>query len=137
MPSPRNPRVPRFAPETTITLISALDISGRAVDPAWPGDEIMADTPPEPSDEHLANLAFARVTGEAADDPRGEVGDEHPTEQQILDALYESREMNFAARRRWKAAAIRFMRYLHQGMLTPSAIGNDGRVSEVPAHLWA
>jgi hypothetical protein len=83
----------------------------------------------------LANLAFPRVTGEAADDPRGEVGDEHLTEQQILDALYESREMNFVARRRWKAAAIRLMRYLHQGILRASAIGNDGMVYEVPPSL--
>jgi hypothetical protein len=137
MPSLRNPPVPRFAPENSITLISALDIFGRAVDPAWTGEEIKADTAPEPSDEHLANLAFARVTGEAADDPRGEVGDEHLTEQQILDALYESRDMTFAARRRWKAAAIQLMGYLHQGILRASAIGNDGLVSELPPHLWA
>jgi hypothetical protein len=137
MPSPQNRPVPRFAPEGSVTLITALDIFGRAVDPAWTGEEIKADTAPEPSDEHLANLAFARLTSEAADDTGGEVGDDHLTEQQILDALYESREMNFAVRRRWKAAAIRFMCYLHQGMFTPSAIGNDGRVYEVPSHLWA
>jgi hypothetical protein len=137
MPSPRNPSVPRFAPENSITLISALDIFGQVIDPAWTGEEIKADTAPEPSDEHLANLAFSRITGEAADDPRGEVGDEHLTEQQIRDALYESREMNFAPRRRWKAAAIRFMRYLHQRMVTPSALGTDGMVHEVPARLWA
>jgi hypothetical protein len=29
------------------------------------------------------------------------------------------------------------MRYLHQGMFTPSAIGSDGMVYEMPAHLWA
>src|SRR4051794_39991040 len=109
MPMPRNRPVPRFAPEGSITLITALDIFGRAVDPAWTGDEIKADTAPEPSDEHLASVAFARVTGEAADDPRREVGDEHLTEQQILDALYQCREMNFAVRRRWITAAIRFM----------------------------
>jgi hypothetical protein len=137
MPPPRNGPVPRFAPEGSITLINALDIFGRAVDPAWTGEEIKADTAPEPSDEHLANLAFARVTREAADNPRGEIGDENPSEHQILTALYECREMDFAARRRWKAAALRFMRYLHQGMFTPSAIGNDGMVYEVPAHLWA
>ena len=67
LPAPRNRPVPRFAPEDSITLISALDIFGRAVDPAWTGEEIKADTAPEPSDEHLANLAFARVTCEAAD----------------------------------------------------------------------
>ena len=83
----------------------------------------------------LANLAFPRVTQEAANDPRGEVGDEHLTEQQILDALYESREMNFAVRRRWKAAAIRLMGYFHRGVFTPSAIGNDGMVYEVPPSL--
>jgi hypothetical protein len=137
MSSPRNRPVPRFAPERSITLISALDIFGRAVDPAWTGEEIMADTAPESSDEHLANLAFARVTTEAADNPRGELGDDNPSERQILAALYESREMNFGARRRWKAAAIRLMGYLHQGMLTPSAMGDDGRVYEVTAHLWA
>jgi hypothetical protein len=137
MPSPRNPRVPRFAPEASITLMSALDIFGRAVDPAWTGEEIKAEIAPEPTDEDLANLAFARVTGEAAHDPRGEVGDEHLTEHQILAALSEQREISFAARRRWKAATIRFMRYLHQGMLRPSAMGDDGGVYEVPAHLWA
>jgi hypothetical protein len=133
MPSPRNRPVPRFAPEGSITLMSALDIFGRAVDPAWTGEEINADTAPEPSDEHLANLAFARVTREAADNP----GDENPSEHEILAALYEAREMTFAARRRWKATAIRFMRYLHQGMLAPSAMGDDGKVYEVPAHRWA
>lgn len=137
MPAPRNPPVPRFAPQNSITLITALDIYGRAVDPAWTGEEIMADTAPEPSDERLANLAFARVTQEAADNPGGEVEDENRSEQQILAALYEAREVNFAARRRWKDAALRFMRYLHQGMVTPSALGTDGRVYEVPAHLWA
>jgi hypothetical protein len=137
MPSPLNRPVPRFAPEGSITLISALDIFGRAVDAAWTGEEIKADTAPEPSDEHLANLAFARVTREAADNPRGEDGDENPSERQILDSLHADRDEKFAARRRWKAAAIRFMRYCHQGRITPSAIGNDGMVHEVPAHLWA
>jgi hypothetical protein len=44
MPSPRNRPVPRFAPEGSITLVSALDIFGRAVDPAWTGKEFKADT---------------------------------------------------------------------------------------------
>jgi hypothetical protein len=47
MPPPRNRPVPRFAPEGSITLISALDILGRAVDPAWTGEEIKADTAPD------------------------------------------------------------------------------------------
>ena len=89
MPAPRNPPVPRFAPQNSITLITALDIYGRAVDPTWTGEEVKADTAPEPSDGHLANLAFARVTREAADNPRGEVGVENPSEQQILAALQE------------------------------------------------
>jgi hypothetical protein len=29
------------------------------------------------------------------------------------------------------------MGYLHQGVFTPSAIGNDGMVYEVPSHIWA
>ncbi len=118
-------------------MISALDIFGKVVDPAWTGEEIMADTAPEPSDERLANIAFARVTREAADNPRGEVGDENPSERQILAALHQRREMQFAVRRRWNAAAIQFLHYLYQGRITPSAIGNNGMVYEVPPHLWA
>jgi hypothetical protein len=137
MPSPRNRPVPRFAPENSITLVSALDIFGRAVDPAWTGEEIKAGTAPEPTDEHLATVAFACFTGEAADNPQAEGGDENPSEGQILAALYECREVNFVARRRWKATAIQFMRYLHQGMLTPSALASNGVTYEVPAHLWA
>ena len=45
MPAPRNPPVPRFAPQNSITLITALDIYGRAVDPTWTGEEVKADTP--------------------------------------------------------------------------------------------
>ena len=44
MPAPRNPPVPRFAPQNSITLITALDIYGRAVDPTWTGEEVKADT---------------------------------------------------------------------------------------------
>jgi hypothetical protein len=48
MPAPRNRPVPRFAPEGIISLITALDIFGRAVDLAWTGEEVEADTAPEP-----------------------------------------------------------------------------------------
>src|SRR5262249_28204270 len=125
MPAPRNRPVRRFAPDGSITLITARDIFGKALDPAWTGEEIKADTAPEPSDEQLSNVAFARVTQETADDPRGEIGGDHPTEQQILDALHADRDVKFAARRRWKNAALRFMGYLYQGKLAASASRNN------------
>jgi hypothetical protein len=137
MPPPLNRPVPRFAPEGSITLTTALDIFGRAVDPVWTGEEINADTGPEPSDEHLANLAFARVTREAADAPGREVEDDISSERQILEALHAYRDEKFAARRRWKNAVFELMGCLHRGMLAASAMGSDGRIYDVSAHLWA
>jgi hypothetical protein len=137
MSPPRNLPVPRLAPANSITLVAAFDAFGRAIDPAWTGGEIQVDTAPEPSDEDLAHRAFARVTREASDDPRGETDDENLPEHGILAALHARRDVEFAARRRWKAAAIAFLRHLHQGRLKPVAMGKDGMVYEVPAHLWA
>src|ERR1700733_7921378 len=108
MPTPRNPFTPRFAPKDSISLTDALDIFGRAIDPAWTGEEIEADTAPEPLDDELAIRAFARVTQEASDNPRGAIGPENPPEHEIRAALHERRDIEFAARRRWKAAAILF-----------------------------
>jgi hypothetical protein len=137
MAPPRNPPIPRFAPGGCITLHTALDMIGSAVDPAWTGEEIESDAAPEPSDEDLDKLVFARVLGQVADKPRSEVEDDNPSEAQIRAALHKERDLKFAARRRWQATGIWFMRYLHQGMLKPSAMGNDGKLYEVPAHLWA
>jgi hypothetical protein len=117
--------------------VAALDAFGSAIDPAWTGKEIQADTAPEPSEEDLANRAFARVTREASDNPRGEIDDENLPERAILAALRARCDVEFAERRRWKAAAIAFLRHLHQGRLKPVAMGRDGMVYEVPAHLWA
>src|SRR5438034_9140095 len=104
MPSPRRPLLPRFAPKSTVTLVEALDSFGRAIDPAWTGEEIEAEATPEPSDEHLANVAFAQVTREASDKPLSEVGIESPTEREILAALHAHRDITFAPRRRSRAA---------------------------------
>jgi hypothetical protein len=85
MSPPRNPPIPRLAPGA-ITLVAALDAFGSAIDPAWTGKEIQANTAPEPSEEDLANRAFARVTREASENPRGEIDDENLPERAILAA---------------------------------------------------
>jgi hypothetical protein len=136
MPAPRIPPIPRFA-IGSVSLSVALDLLGKTLDSTWTGEEIAADTTvTEPSDEDLEYTAFRRVTGDAANIPSGEIGDAKPSEAQILAALHEKRDIEFAARRRWKAAAIQFMGYLHRGVLMASAIGSDGMRYPVPPHLW-
>jgi hypothetical protein len=137
MSSPRNPPVPRLAPANSVSLVTALDAFGRAIDPDWTGEEIEADTAPEPTDDDLAHRAFAQVTREASDSPRGYIDDKNLPEHEILAALCARRDIEFAARRRWKAAAIAFLRHLHRGALLPTAMGSDGMAYDVPRHLWA
>ena len=57
MSSPKSLPLPPLAPAGSITLVRALDEFGLATDPAWTGDELLADTAPEPSDDDLANQA--------------------------------------------------------------------------------
>lgn len=137
MSSPRNPPVPRLAPANSISLVEALDAFGRAIDPTWTGEEIRADTAPEPTDADLAHRAFAQVTREASDSPRGYIDDENLPEHEILAALRARRDIEFAPRRRWKDAAVAFLRRLHQRALQPIAMGSDGMLYEVPHHLCA
>jgi hypothetical protein len=137
MPAPRIPPIPRFAADS-VPLAIALDQFGKALDPAWTGEEIVADTAPAPTDEDLEYTALKRVTADSANNPSGEVGDAKASEAQILATLREKRDTEFAPRRRWKAAAIQFMGYLHGGALTASATANDdGMVYPVPTHVWA
>jgi hypothetical protein len=138
MASPRNPPVPRLAPANSMSLPAALNAFGRANDPAWTGDEILADMAPEPSDEELAFRAFKRVTQQVSDDPRGAIDtDPLPAEHEVLAELHARRDIEFAERRRWQAAAMTFLRHLHRGALRPTAMGSDGRIYDVPPHLWA
>jgi hypothetical protein len=137
MTSPRNLPVPRFAPEGSITLISALDLFGRGVDSSWTGLEIQADIGPEPSDEELDHQTLVRLMRESSDNPLGETGKENRSEDEIRASLYEQRATAFAARRRWQAAAIEFMRCLHRGVLQPYAMGSDGKRYEVFPNIWA
>jgi hypothetical protein len=137
MPAPRIPPIPRFAADS-VPLATALDLFGKALDPEWTGEEIAADSSTaEPSDDALEYTALKRVTGDAANNPTGEVGDAKPTVAQIEASLHEKRDIEFAARRRRNAAVMQLMGYLHHGILTASATGlDDGMVYMVPPRIW-
>ena len=138
MASPKNSVVPRRAPEGSLSLAAALDIFGRATDPAWTGEEIESDRRPEPSDEEFAYLALLRVTQEASEDRQVGPAPLKPTEAQILAELHSKRDRDFAERRRWVAAAEKMLDDLHRKMLPVKAISlADGQVRNVPSDIWA
>jgi hypothetical protein len=133
MASPRNPPVPRLAPVHSMSLPAALNAFGKACDPAWTGDEILAE--PEPSDDELASSVSRWVKVHAGSSPSlpTDLAEQHA----MLAEMRRQRDIEFVARRRWQAAAIALLRHLHRGALRPTAMGSDGMPYEVPPHLWA
>jgi hypothetical protein len=123
---PVTPKVPLFVLEEYVTLITVLDEVGKAVDATWTGKEIAAEPVRERSDADLDTTAFKKLMREG----------ETRTEDEIRADVRQQYEAETAPRRRRQAVVERCRGLLNAGL--PSiALASDGRLYEVPAHIWA
>jgi hypothetical protein len=107
-------------------LIVALDRIGKAVYPAWTGDEILAAKVEERSDSDLKTDAFKILMREG----------ETRHESDILAELRDQYERATAPRRRRDAVMDRLLRFLHQDMLPVISYGSNGKIYQVSNHVW-
>jgi hypothetical protein len=127
-PKPVIPSMPRFAPPGSVLLMVALDRLGKAMDPAWTGEEILSVPIKELSDTDLEFSAFKTGLREG----------ETRFEADILAELRERYEEEIAPRRRRQAVVLKILQLLHGGILKVIAFGSNGRLYEsVPDHVWA
>jgi hypothetical protein len=132
----RSPAVPRFAPEGSITMVTAVHLLGRSLYGSnWTGEELTIDNRPEPTDEELATKALAIVTDEAI----AAVGAElhFRTEPEVFQELCKKRDVELAPRRRRQAVAEKLLGFLYTGALQVVAMAGDGSAVKVPQHVWA
>jgi hypothetical protein len=92
-PKPVIPSMPRFAPPGSVLLMVVLDRLGKAMDPAWTGEEILSVPIKELSDTDLEFSAFKTGLREG----------ETRFEADILAELRERYEEEIAPRRRRQA----------------------------------
>jgi hypothetical protein len=122
-----NPSVPRFAPIGSVTLITAFDTVGKAIDPAWTGEE------------RLAAPVVKRSTADLNDEASGIFLCEPPfgrSEDEIRETLHKRYEEETAPRCRRDAIVNQFIGFLHAGFLTAIAYGSNGKLYNIPNHIW-
>jgi hypothetical protein len=107
-------------------LIEALDRIGKAVDPAWTGDETLAAKVEARSDSDLETDAFKILMREG----------ETRHESDILAELRDQYERATTPRRRRDAVVDRLLGFLHQDMLPVTSYGSNGKIYQVSNHIW-
>ena len=124
---PIAPKVPLFAPEGSVPLSTMLDEIGKAVEPAWTGEEVAAEPVIERSDADLEMAAFQDFMREG----------ETRSEAEILAETRQRYEQETAPRRRRQAVVYQCRELLHRGLLPSIAFGSNGKIYEIPSHIWA
>ena len=120
-------KVPPFAPEGSVPLVTMLDEVGKVVEPRWTGEEVAAEPVIERSDAELETTAFVDFMREG----------ETRSEAEILAELRDRYETETAPRRRRQAVVDQCRQCLHRGGLPSIAFGSSGKIYQVPSHIWA
>jgi hypothetical protein len=120
-------KVPPFAPEGSVPLDTMLDEVGKVVEPSWTGGEVAAEPVIERSDAELETTAFVDFMREG----------ETRSEAEILAELRDHYETETAPGRRRQAVVDQCRQLLHRGLLPSIAFGSNGKIFQVPSHIWA